>query len=111
MRVDWKDATPMIDYPLYYQSGPVCIKRESATSGKKVTIPNSAHTANYGFEVVNMRDKNSFDSLLTDMEEVSNEVYETYLITLHPFTQRQSASFREMHDLTPEFSGQGRLRS
>jgi hypothetical protein len=95
----------MLQYPTYYQKGSVCIKRESATSGKQVTIPEACRLNTIGFKLVNTPDKLSFDDLVTDMNEVSFDVYEKYLIILHQFNQRQPSGFRESHEFSPEFAG------
>ena len=47
----------------------------------------------------------SFDALVSDMKDVSFEVYEKYLIILHTFNQKQPSAFRESHEFTPEFAG------
>jgi hypothetical protein len=95
----------MIQYPLYYQKGSVCLKRESATSGKQVTIPEACRINAFGFQIVNTADKMSFDALVSGMNEVSYEVYERYLIILHQFNQKQPSAFRESHEFSPEFAG------
>jgi hypothetical protein len=94
----------MTAFPRYYQKDSVCIKRESATQGKQVIIPEACRINAFGFKVINTRDKLSFDAMVYEMNEVSFEVYERYLIILHQFTQKQPAGFRETHQLTPEFA-------
>jgi hypothetical protein len=100
----------MIQYPIYYHKGSVCIKRETATSGKQVTIPEACRINTYGFQLVHTPDKMSFDALVRDMKEVSFEVYEKYLIILHQFNQKQPSGFRESHEFSPEYAGAGSLR-
>jgi hypothetical protein len=95
----------MTIYPVYYQKGSVCIKRETATSGKQVTIPEACRINSFGFQLIHAHDKMSFDSLVSEMKQVSFEVYEKYLIILHQFNQKQPAGFRESHEFTPEFAG------
>lgn len=95
----------MIQYPLYYQRGSVCLKRETATSGKQVTIPEACRINGFGFQLINTPDKMSFDALVGGMKEVSHEVYERYLIILHQFNQKQPSAFRESHEFSPEFAG------
>ena len=95
----------MTIYPTYYQKGPVCIKRESDTHGKQVIIPEASHINSYGFQFLTTSDKSGFDSLVSNMNVVTLEVYERYLIMLHQFTQKQHLEFRESHELTPEFPG------
>ena len=92
-------------FPTYYQKGSVCIKRESTTMGKQVTIPEACRINSFGFQLVHTDDKLKFDDLVKDMKGVSNEVYERYLIILHQFNQKQPSAFRETHNLTPEFAG------
>jgi len=94
----------MLQYPTYFQKGSVCIKRESATSGKQVTIPEATRLNTFGFKLINTADKMSFDDLVIDMNEVSFEVYEKFLIILHQFNQRQPSGFRESHEFLPEFA-------
>lgn len=94
----------MTHYPTFYQKGSVCIKRESATSGKQVTIPEACRINNFGFRLVNTDDKMSFDSLVADMKPVPFEVYERFLIILHQFNQKQPSGFRESHEFTPEYA-------
>jgi hypothetical protein len=100
----------MTQYPLYYQKGSVCIKRESATSGKQVTIPEACRINAFGFQLINTTDKMSFDALVDHMKEVSFDVYERYLIILHEFNQKQPSAFRESHEFTPEFASPNTLR-
>jgi hypothetical protein len=95
----------MNNFPTYYLKGSVCIKRESATTGKQVTIPEACRIRNYGFQLINTNDKLRFDSMVQDMVPVTFEVYEKYLIILHQFTQKQPTAFREIHQHTPEFAG------
>lgn len=106
----WKPSNAMIQYPTYYQRGSTCIKRESATTGKQVTIPEACRINSFGFQLVNL-DKLSFDALVSAMNEVSFETYERYLIILHQFNQKQPSGFRESHQLTPDFAGASSLRS
>ncbi len=101
----------MTQYPLYYQKDSVCIKRESATSGKQVTIPEACRINKFGFQLIHTESKLAFDALVIDMREVSFEVYEKYLIILHQFNQRQPSGFRELHERTPEFAGMGSPRT
>ena len=101
----------MIQYPLYYQKGSVCLKRETATSGKQVTIPEACRINTFGFQIINTPDKLSFDALVSNMNQVSHEIYERYLIILHQFNQRQPSGFRELHERTPEFAGMGSPRT
>jgi|SRR5687768_8245320 hypothetical protein len=100
----------MIQYPIYYQKGSVCIKRETATSGKQVTIPEACRINSFGFQLVHTPDKMSFDDLVREMKEVPFDVYEKYLIILHQFNQKQPSGFRESHEFTPEFAGSGNAR-
>jgi hypothetical protein len=101
----------MINYPVYYQKGSVCIKRETATAGKQVTIPEACRINSFGFQIIQTRDKMSFDSLVSEMREVSFEVYEKYLIILHQFNQKQPSGFRESHEFSPEFAGSATFRA
>lgn len=94
-----------MNYPRFYQKGSVCIKRESANTGKQVTIPEACRINNFGFKVLSTTDKLSFDALLLGMREVGFETYERYLIALHEFTKRQPSGFRETHQITPEYAG------
>jgi hypothetical protein len=98
-------STSMIQYPVYYQKGSVCIKRETARSGKQVTVPEACRLNTFGFQLINTPDKMSFDAIVSDMQEVGFEVYEKYLIILHQFNQKQPAGFRDSHEFTPEFAG------
>jgi hypothetical protein len=100
----------MIQYPTYYQKGSVCIKRESANSGKQVTIPEACRINSFGFQLIHTADKMSFDALVIDMKEVSFDVYERYLIILHQFNQKQPSAFRESHEFTPEFASSANFR-
>jgi hypothetical protein len=100
----------MMQYPTYYQRGSVCIKRETATTGKQVTIPEPCRLNTFGFQLITTRDKMSFDDLITDMKETSFEVYEKYLIILHEFNQKQPSGFRDSHEFTPEFAGTNTTR-
>jgi hypothetical protein len=94
----------MVIYPLYYQKGSVCIKRESPTSGKQVTVPDAWHLNAAGFQIINTPDKASFDAIIKEMKEVAFDVYEKSLIKLHQFNQKQPANFRDSHHSTPEYA-------
>jgi hypothetical protein len=106
-----KPDLTMLQYPTYYQKGSVCIKRESATFGKQVTIPEACRINTFGFRMINTTDKMSFDVLVNDMKEVSFEVYEKYLIILHQFNQKQPSGFRETHEFSPDFATGVNLRA
>lgn len=95
----------MKTYPAYYRNGSICIKRESATTGKQVQIPEQCRINGIGFQFLTTADKASFDKMVKDMQEVSFEVYEKYLTILHEMSKRQPAPFREAHEYTPEFLG------
>ena len=100
----------MIQYPLYFQKGSVCIKRETATTGKQVTIPEACRINAFGFKLIHTTDKMGFDAIVSDMNEVTFDVYEKYLIILHQFNQKQPSGFRESHEYTPEYAGAGNPR-
>jgi hypothetical protein len=88
-------------YPSYYRRGSVCIKRETAVTGKQVNLNESYRDD--AFRVINAADKRSFDDLISEMDIVSFETYERYLILLHKRTQVEAKTFREVHSEVPEF--------
>jgi len=88
-------------YPIYYRKGPVCIKRETSTSGKQVNL--DENNDDKPFSIVTSSDKKSFDHIVESMEIVSFETYERYLILLHKKAQQEARTFRELHRTTPEF--------
>jgi hypothetical protein len=92
-------------YPSYYRKGSVCIKRETAVTGKQVNLDESYR--NEAFRVINAADKKSFDDLISTMDIVSFETYERYLILLHKRTQVEAKTFRELHNRVPEFATTG----
>jgi hypothetical protein len=95
----------LIMYPSYYRKGSVCIKRETAVTGKQVNLDESYR--NEAFRVINAADKKSFDDLISTMDIVSFETYERYLILLHKRTQVEAKTFRELHNRVPEFATTG----
>ena len=88
-------------YPSYYRKGPVCIKRETSTSGKQVDL--DENNDDKPFSIINSADKKTFDRLVASMEIVSFETYERYLILLHKKAQHEARTFRESHQKAPEF--------
>jgi hypothetical protein len=88
-------------FPCYYQRGPICIKRETSTSGKQINIDvNHRHEA---FQSIDVTDRKVFDEMIADMSIVSFEVYERYLIHLHKRSQHEAKTFRDTHQKSPEF--------
>lgn len=100
----------MKNYPVYYRKGSTCIKRESATTGKQVDIPEQCRIHSVGFQWLSTPDKTEFDQMVKGMEPVTFEIYERYLLILHELGKRQPAVFREAHEYTPEFSGSSTRR-
>jgi hypothetical protein len=96
-------------YPAYFRKGPVCIKRESSRTGKQVDL--SQESFEIPFQQISTENTASFDALISDMEVVSHEVYERYLVLLHNKARYEARSFRELHHRSPEFSNSGRRRS
>jgi hypothetical protein len=98
----------MTFYPVYYRKGSVCIKREDPQNGKQVDL--SELSNKNPFRIIRMADKAAFDLLVADMEMVSNEIYERYLIHLHNRSKFEAKTFREVHDRSPEFPGPDQRR-
>lgn len=88
-------------YPSYYRKGPVCIKRETSTSGKQVNL--NENNDDKPFSIITSANKTAFDLLVASMELVSFETYERYLILLHKKAQQEARTFRESHQKSPEF--------
>jgi len=88
-------------YPSYYRKGTVCIKRESPRRGKQVDLSETG--SKKPFQVVETGDKLSFDRMVEEMEMVSFETYERYLILLHKKSQLEAKTFRQSHFRSPEF--------
>ena len=88
-------------YPTYYRKGTVCIKRESPRRGKQVDLSETG--SKKPFQVVETTDKLGFDRIVENMERVSFEIYERYLILLHKKSQLEAKTFRQLHARSPEF--------
>lgn len=96
-------------YPSYYRKGSICIKRETPVTGKQVNLDEDfRHEA---FRVITAESKQSFDALVSQMDPVSFETYERYLILLHKRTQYEARTFRDLHHRAPEFVMPERPRS
>ena len=96
-------------YPSFHRLGPVCIKRESARTGKKVNI--SEVTETKGVVDIVLPDKESFDRMVGQMEVVSWDTFDRYLVLLNKREEQNAvATFRETHKEVPAFYEQDNAR-
>lgn len=97
-------------YPQFYRKGSICIVREGDTYGEQIEIPEPRRVINLIHTRITLPSKNRFDEMISDMENVTQEVYEKYISAFYRIKRKRPKQFRENGIRLLEVEVQSQLR-